>query len=62
MGHIGNRFFELNDPTNIVKALKEIVVLKITLQSEDQFSPHHVNNNTTYNKHRIYVCKIHIHK
>jgi len=33
MGHIGVGFYGSNDPTNRVKALKEVVVLRIGLQS-----------------------------
>ena len=32
-GHIGDGFYGSNDPTNSVKALKEVVVLRIRLQS-----------------------------
>ena len=32
MGHIGDGFYGSNDPTNRVKALKEVVVLRIRLQ------------------------------
>jgi len=33
IGHIRDGFHGSNDPTNIVKALKEVVVLRIRLQS-----------------------------
>jgi len=33
IGHIGDGFYGSNDPTNSVKALKEVVVLRIRLQS-----------------------------
>jgi len=33
IGHIGDGFYGSNDPTSSVKALKEVVVLKIRLQS-----------------------------
>jgi len=32
MGHIGDGFYGSNDPTNSVKALKEVVLLRIRLQ------------------------------
>ena len=34
MGHIGDGFYGSNDPTNSVKAVKEVVVLRIRLQSQ----------------------------
>ena len=52
IGHIGMGFYGSNDPTNSVKALKEVVV-RLT-------SP--CCSNTTHNKHKIHVHKIHIHK
>jgi len=33
IGHIRDGFYGSNDPTNSVKALKEVVVLRIRLQS-----------------------------
>ena len=33
IGHIGDGFHGSNDPTDSVKALKEVVVLRIRLQS-----------------------------
>jgi len=33
MGHIRDAFYGSNDPTNGVKALKEVVVIRIRLQS-----------------------------
>jgi len=33
VGHIGDRFYGSNDPTNSVEALKEVVLLRIRLQS-----------------------------
>jgi len=33
MGHIGDGFYGSNDPTNSVKSLKEVMVLRIRLQS-----------------------------
>ena len=33
IGHIGDGFYGPNDPTNSVKALKEVMVLRIRLQS-----------------------------
>jgi len=33
MGHIGDEFYGSNDLTNSVKALKEVVLLRIRLQS-----------------------------
>jgi len=34
MGHIRDGFYGSNDPTNSVKAVKEVVVLRIRLQSQ----------------------------
>ena len=50
IGHIGDRFYGSNDPTNSVKALKEVMVLCIRLQSHPG-PPHHV---TILHVHAIY--------
>jgi len=33
MGHVGDGFYRSNDPTNSVKALTEVVILRMRLQS-----------------------------
>jgi len=52
MGHFGDGFCGSNDPTNSVKALKEVVVLRIRLQY------HHVHLTMlqyyTVNMHAMY--------
>jgi len=57
---LGTSFYDSNDPTNSVKALKEVVVLRIRLQ----FHQVHLTLLQYYNRLHVYTVmhKIHIHK
>ena len=49
-------FYGPNDPTNIVKALKEVMVLRIRLYSTRPISPCY--NSTPYKmRHKIHIQK-----
>jgi len=45
---LGTGFNGSNDPTNSVKALKEVVVLWIRLQFHEASSPHYNNTQNTH--------------
>jgi len=52
---LGTSFYGSNDPTNSVKALKKVVVLRIRLQSHQV----HLSMLQNYNIQYIVIHKIH---